>query len=77
MPELGGQGATAPPKYSADQLTLFQPGEGRLFPLITTGPPKIVHLPASLILCYLENHVSGGLHVERILKFRSDSIVLE
>ena len=29
MPEPGG-----PPKYLADQLTLFQPGEGILFPPI-------------------------------------------
>ena len=30
-----------PPQYLADQLTLFQPGEGRLSPLITTGIPQI------------------------------------
>ena len=39
MPEPGG---------GADQLTLFQLGEDRLSPLITTAPPKKNHLPASL-----------------------------
>ena len=39
MPELGGP---------ADQLTPFQPGEGRLSPTITTDPTKSFHLPASL-----------------------------
>ena len=48
MPELGGQGGHWPPQYLADQLTLFQPGEGRLSPPITTGPPNVSHLPASL-----------------------------
>ena len=33
MPEPGG------PQYLADQLTLFQPGEGRLSPPITSAPP--------------------------------------
>jgi hypothetical protein len=31
------------PQYLADQLTLFQPGKGRLSPLITTGTPKFFH----------------------------------
>ena len=31
-----------------DQLTLFQSGEGRLSPPITTGTPNFFHLPASL-----------------------------
>ena len=51
MPELGGPGGPLPPpQYLADQLTLFQPGEGRLSPPIATGTPKIIHLPASLKL---------------------------
>ena len=37
----GGRGATAPPQYLVDHLTLFQPGEGRLSPPITTGPPNV------------------------------------
>ena len=36
------------PQYLADQLTLFQPGKGRLCPTITTGTPNVFHLPASL-----------------------------
>ena len=48
MPEPGGGGQGV--KYLADQLTLFQPGEGRLCPPINTGPPKFVHLPSSLCM---------------------------
>ena len=33
MQELGGPGATAPPQYLADQLTLFQPG-GQILPTL-------------------------------------------
>ena len=42
MPEPGGVGrgeALPPPQFLADQLTLFQPGKGRLYPPITTGTP--------------------------------------
>ena len=56
MPELGVggrevkevRGATGP-QYLADQVTLFQPGVGRLSPPITTGTPKNIQLPASVI----------------------------
>ena len=55
MPEPGGPGGPLPSsQYFADQLTLFQLGEGRLSPTITTGPPKLFNLPASLKgRCYL------------------------
>ena len=44
----GGQGGPLPPpQFLADQLTLFQPGEGILSPPITTSP-HFFHLPASL-----------------------------
>ena len=36
----GSQGGHWPPKYLADQLTLFQPGEGRLSHLLLLPPPK-------------------------------------
>ena len=52
MPEPGGEGR---PYYLADQLTLFEPREGRVSPLITTGTPNVFHLPASLNNSYL-NH---------------------
>ena len=48
IPEPGGARATDP-QYLADQITLFQPEEGRLSPPIITGLPKFFHLPASLI----------------------------
>ena len=46
----GGQGGPCPPppQYLAYQLTRFQPGEGEIFPPITTGTPNVFHLPASL-----------------------------
>mgnify|MGYP001250988735 CR=1 FL=1 len=45
MPEPGGPEKPLAPLYLADQLTLFQPGEGRLSQLLA---PKLFHLPASL-----------------------------
>ena len=51
MPEPGG-GAGGPlpsPQYLAEQLTLFQPEVGTLSPTYYYWPPKIFHLPASLI----------------------------
>ena len=50
MPEPGGPGGPLPPfHYLADQLTLFQPGKGRLSQPITAGPQKnFFHFPASL-----------------------------
>jgi hypothetical protein len=39
MPEPGGPGGLLAPQYLAAQLTLFQPGEGRLSQPITTAPP--------------------------------------
>ena len=48
MPEPGGPGGPLAPQYLADQLTPFQPGEGRLSPLITTGTSNFFHLLASL-----------------------------
>ena len=47
MPEPRGQGGHWPPHYLADQLTLFQLGEGRLTPLITTAHPHIL-LPSGI-----------------------------
>ena len=52
MPESGGQGGHWPPQYLTDQLTLFQPGVGRLSPPITSGTPNVFHLPASLQRCF-------------------------
>ena len=46
MPEQGG-GQGGP--NLADQLILFQQGEGRLFPPNSTGTPNVFHLPAPLI----------------------------
>ena len=45
-----GTGGARGARYLADQLTLFEPGEGRLSAPITAGPPppNVFHLPASL-----------------------------
>ena len=48
MPDPGGPGGPLAPQYLADQLTLFQPGEGRLSPPITIGPPNFFHLPIGI-----------------------------
>ena len=40
MPEPWGPGGPLPPtQYLADQLTLFQPGEGRFAPQLIMAPP--------------------------------------
>jgi len=36
MPEPGGPGGPLTLQYLADQLTLFQPGQGRLYPQISS-----------------------------------------
>ena len=36
----GGPGGPLAHQYLTDQLTLFQPGEGRFSPPITTGTPN-------------------------------------
>ena len=65
MPELegGGRGGHWSPKYLANQFTLFQAGDGRLCPKITSGPPnisltEIIHFRIIFclqILCYNGN----------------------
>ena len=37
----GARSATGTPNILPDQLTLFQPGEGRLYPPIPNGTPKV------------------------------------
>ena len=44
MPESGG----GPPQYLADQLTLFQPGEGILSPPINTASPLQLFSPSGI-----------------------------
>ena len=43
----GARGATGPPIFSRS-VNPIRTGEGRLSPPITTGPPNVFHLPASL-----------------------------
>ena len=60
MPEAGGAGRGGhcpPPQFLADQLTLFQPGEGILSTPITTSP-HFFHLPASLYEKYGKSKVA-------------------
>ena len=49
MPELGGgRGATGLPPIFDRSVNPIPTGEGTLSPTITTGPPSVFHLPASL-----------------------------
>jgi hypothetical protein len=54
MPELGGQGGHWPPLpniWQISQCSAVNPistGGGQIMPTITTGPFKVLHLPASL-----------------------------
>ena len=49
VPEPGGPGgATGPPPIFCRSVNPTETGEGRFSPPITTGPPNVFHLPASL-----------------------------
>ena len=61
MPEPGGPGGQWPSQYLANELTLLQPGEGRLSPPISTGTPKFFHLPASLNSKYIRIILSSSI----------------
>jgi hypothetical protein len=43
----GTGGATGPPIFGRS-VNPIQTGGGQIMPTITTGPPKVFHLPASL-----------------------------
>ena len=55
----GARGATAPPIFGRSVNPIWT-GEGRLSPPVTTGPPNVFHLPASLdnIFSYIGAKVS-------------------
>ena len=49
MPEIEEPGGPLPPPpIFGRSVNPIPTGEGRLFPLITTGTPNVFHLPASL-----------------------------
>ena len=48
MPEPGGPGGPLAPPIFCRSVNPIRTGEGRLSPPITTGPPNVFHLPASL-----------------------------
>ena len=52
-----------------DQLTLFQPGKGRLYPPITSGTPIFFYFPASL-------QISMPLYVDSIRDRRKRSLII-
>ena len=45
----GTGGATGPPIFGRS-VNPIQTGGGQIMPTITTGPPKVFHLPAALML---------------------------
>ena len=58
VPELGGPGGPRPPPIFGRSVNPIQIGGGQIMPTITTGPPKVFHLPASLIKVYLRPNLS-------------------
>ena len=50
MPEPGGPGGPLAPPIFGRSVNPIQTGGGQIMPTITTGPPKVFHLPASLYL---------------------------
>ena len=49
MLEPGGPGGPLAPPIFCRTVNPIRTGEGRLSPPITTGPPNVFHLPASLL----------------------------
>ena len=60
-----------PAAARADQLTLFQLGEGRLSPPITTGTPNCFHLPASMIWILLKDFLVSSILPKRNEKMKT------
>ena len=54
MPESGGPGGPLVPPIFGRSVNPIPTGEGRLYPLITTGTPNVFHLPASLYYIFRE-----------------------
>ena len=48
MPELGGPGGPLAPPIFGRSVNPIPTGGGQIMPTISTGPPKVFHLPASL-----------------------------
>ena len=48
MPEPGGPGGPLAPPIFGRSVNPIPTGGGQIMPTITTGPPKVFHLPASL-----------------------------
>ena len=58
MPEPGGPGGPVAPPIFGRSVNPITTGEGRLSPPITSGTPKIFHLPTSLqVKSLLKLHV--------------------
>ena len=51
VPEPGGPGGPVAPPIFVRSVNPIRTGEGRLSPPITTGTPKVFHLPAALQQC--------------------------
>ena len=49
MPEPEGPGGPLAPPIFDRSVNPISTGEGKLYPSITTGPPKVFYLPASLL----------------------------
>jgi hypothetical protein len=49
VPEPGGPGGPLAPPIFVRSVNPIRTGEGRLLPPITTGTPKVFHLPAALL----------------------------
>ena len=54
MPEPEGPGGPLAPPIFRRSVNPIRTREGRLSPLITTGPPNVFHLPAPLIYKVLQ-----------------------
>ena len=60
MPEPEGPGGPLAPPILGRSINPIRTGEGRLSPPITTGPPNVFHLPASL------SHINELKHLKLV-----------
>jgi hypothetical protein len=68
VPELGGPGGPLAPPIFGRSVNPIETGCGQIMPTITTGPPKVFHLPASLLCTKILGTVKFFLKLKNFLK---------
>ena len=67
MPDRGGPGGPLAPPIFGRSVNPIPTGGGQIMPTITTGPPKVFHLPASLMGTNRYSHFGERLLLTKTL----------